>query len=36
VTRAVTDHLQSPDAGLEMLWIEQHQFCLRRSAASRS
>jgi hypothetical protein len=36
VTHAVSDHLQSPDAGLELLWVEQHQFCLRRTPASRS
>lgn len=30
VTRAVNDELRGPDAGLEMLWLDQHQFCLRR------
>lgn len=31
VTRAVGDHLRSPDAGLELLWVSRHQFCLRRT-----
>lgn len=30
VTRAVSDELRGPGAGLKLLWIDRHQFCLCR------
>jgi hypothetical protein len=35
VTRALSDHLHNPDAGLKMLWTCRHQFCLQRQAGKQ-